>query len=240
MTELVVASFNAHWGIGRFGRARGRPFDVAGEVRAFGAGVVVVAEAWRPHEGECALDVLSGEGWNLAERRFTTLRLLPRPAAEEPGDGWWSLALLSKYPISERRDVPLARVFHDPVRQRAAMAVTLDVDGRAVDLVAVHVSSKLWYGGPAIHLGSLRRSMLLGDRPAIIAGDCNLWGPGVTRLLPGWRRAVQGRTYPAHRPHSQIDHILVNDRVEVLSGEVLPTTGLSDHRPVRARLRTRP
>jgi endonuclease/exonuclease/phosphatase family metal-dependent hydrolase len=55
-------------------------------------------------------------------------------------------------------------------------------------------------------------------------------------LLPGWRRAVRGRTYPAHRPHSQIDHVLVRDDVSVQWGEVLAETP-SDHRPVRARLR---
>ena len=51
-------------------------------------------------------------------------------------------------------------------------------------------------------------------------------------------RAVFGRTYPAHRPHSQIDHVLVNAHVEILGGEVLPACG-SDHRPVRARLAVR-
>jgi len=237
MRDLIVASYNAHWGVGRFGGSRPEPFDVAGAVRAFGADVVVLAEAWRPHEGECALDVLAGEGWHVEERRFATLRLLPKPEVDEPGDGWWSLAVLSRFPIIERRDLPLARVFHDPVRRRAAIAATLDVDGAEVGLVAVHVSSKLWYGGPAIQLGSLRRHLPPGDRPSIIAGDCNLWGPAVVTLLPGWRRAVRGSTYPAHRPHSQIDHILVNGGVEIVGGEVLPVTGLSDHRPVRARLR---
>jgi endonuclease/exonuclease/phosphatase family metal-dependent hydrolase len=70
----------------------------------------------------------------------------------------------------------------------------------------------------------------------VLAGDFNFWGPGVAMVLPGWRRAVTGRTYPAHRPHSQIDHVLVNERIEVLRGEVLPAND-SDHRPVRARLR---
>jgi endonuclease/exonuclease/phosphatase family metal-dependent hydrolase len=49
-------------------------------------------------------------------------------------------------------------------------------------------------------------------------------------------RAVQGRTYPAHRPHSQIDHILVSPRLEVLESSVLDDMG-SDHRAVRAVLR---
>jgi len=237
MTDVVVASFNAHWGVGRFGGSRSVPYDLAGAVRSLSADVVVLPEAWRPHEGECALDILAGEGWHVEERPFATLRFLPRPEVDVPGDGWWSLAVLSRYPISERRDIPLARVFHDPVRRRAAIAVTLDVEGTEVALVAVHASSRLWYAGPGVHLCSLRRHLLLGNRPSVIAGDCNLWGPGVVALLPGWRRAVRGSTYPAHRPHSQIDHILVHGGVEIIGGEVLPVTGLSDHRPVRARLR---
>ena len=48
---------------------------------------------------------------------------------------------------------------------------------------------------------------------------------------------MRGRTWPASRPHSQIDHILVRrgDGTEVLDREVLPDVG-SDHRPVRATL----
>ena len=89
------------------------------------------------------------------------------------------------------------------------------------------------------HLRALRPQLPAGDRAVVVAGDCNLWGPGVVRMLPGWRRAVLGRTYPAHRPHSQIDHVLVRDNITVLSGEVLAATP-SDHRPVRARLRVAP
>jgi endonuclease/exonuclease/phosphatase family metal-dependent hydrolase len=60
----------------------------------------------------------------------------------------------------------------------------------------------------------------------------------VQSFLPGWRRTVRGRTWPAGRPHSQIDHILARaaDGTEALHGEVLPPLG-SDHRAVRATLR---
>jgi endonuclease/exonuclease/phosphatase family metal-dependent hydrolase len=67
----------------------------------------------------------------------------------------------------------------------------------------------------------------------VIAGDHNFWGPGVVSYLRGWRRAVRGRTWPARFPHSQIDHILVNEHITSYRGEVLPDLG-SDHRPVRA------
>jgi endonuclease/exonuclease/phosphatase (EEP) superfamily protein YafD len=92
--------------------------------------------------------------------------------------------------------------------------------------------------GPPTQLRRLRPQLPDDDRPAIVAGDCNFWGPGVTAFLPGWARAVRGRTWPARRPHSQIDHILVRptSRIEVLDSAVLPEVG-SDHRPVRATLR---
>jgi endonuclease/exonuclease/phosphatase family metal-dependent hydrolase len=47
---------------------------------------------------------------------------------------------------------------------------------------------------------------------------------------------VRGKTWPSHRPHSQIDHLLVTPSVDALWGEVGPNLG-SDHLPIRARLR---
>ncbi len=66
--------------------------------------------------------------------------------------------------------------------------------------------------------------------------DCNFWGPVVDALLPGWHRTVRGRTWPAHRAHSQIAHVLVHGAVTASHAEVLPDVG-SDHRPVRVELR---
>src|SRR4029450_12120476 len=90
----------------------------------------------------------------------------------------------------------------------------------------------VWRLAPAV------RAALPGpDEPGALAGDMNMWGGGADRLAgPGWRRAVRGRTYPAHRPHSQTDHILVNAAATGGSAEVVPQVG-SDHRPVRAHLR---
>ena len=82
----------------------------------------------------------------------------------------------------------------------------------------------------------LRRRLPPPDRRAVIVGDFNLWGPAVSALLPGWRRAVRGRTWPAHRPHSQIDHVLVRHDVDGVDAAVLDEVG-SDHRPVRVTLR---
>jgi len=141
-------------------------------------------------------------------------------------------------PVLARRELPMGKVFRDPTGVRSALQLDLDVGGQRVQLVALHVSSKLYFAGPLTHLRTLQPSLPRGPEPAIVAGDFNLWGPAVVTLLRGFRRTVRGATFPAHRPHSQIDHILVNEHVEVLSSEVLPACG-SDHRPVRARLTVR-
>ena len=71
--------------------------------------------------------------------------------------------------------------------------------------------------------------------PTVIAGDCNMWGPPIAAVLRGRRRAVRGRTWPAPRPHSQIDHIWIDRHLRALDGRVGDDVG-SDHRPVRATL----
>lgn len=239
MAELIVASFNAHWGRCRFGAARGEPFDVAAVVRDLDADVVVLQEGWRPHEGEAAADALAAEGWHVAETRFVTLDLSGKPKVARPGEGWWTLLMLTRLPVCGRRDLPLPRTPRDPAGLRHAIELTVDADGTPVKVVGFHVSSKLWYAAPVWHLLGLRRQLPALDEPTVVVGDCNLWGPAVSLLLPGWERSVRGRTYPAHRPHSQIDHVLLSRRVECVGAEVLGETG-SDHRPVRARLRVTP
>ena len=240
LTEFTIASFNAHWGTGRFGGHHREGFAVAPLVRGFDADIVVVLESWRDHDGRGMVDELAGEGYRLETLEFTTLDISPRRAKHaEPGEGHWELVVCSRFPVLARRDLPLGRIPGDQAGPRSAMCCTLDVEGVELDLVAVHVSSRLWQLAPLRHLRALRPQLPPPDRHAIIAGDCNFWGPPVEALLPGWKRAIRGRTYPAHRPHSQIDHVLVRDDITVQWGEVLAETP-SDHRPVRARLQLQP
>ncbi len=89
-----------------------------------------------------------------------------------------------------------------------------------------------------MQLRRLRPQLPPPEQPTVIVGDFNLWGPAVAAMLPGWRRAVRGRTWPAHRPHSQIDHVLVRDDVDVVDATILGEVG-SDHRPLRVTLRLR-
>lgn len=237
MTDFTIASFNAHWGRGRF-RENGRaPYEVVQVVRDFDADVVVILESWREHDGRGMLDELASSGYRVETLNLTTLRISTRRARQAtPGEGHVEIAICSRLPVLARRDLPIGLIPDDPYGPRSALLCTIDIDGSEVDVIGVHTSSMLWKLAPLRHLRALRRQLPARERTAIVAGDCNFWGPGVVAMLPGWRRAVRGRTFPSERPHSQIDHVLVRDDIEVLDSEVLPATP-SDHRPIRARLR---
>jgi len=237
-TEITVAAYNAHWGVGRYGASRGVPFDVAEVVRSFDADVVVVPESWRDDDGKSDLDPLTGDGYHVE-----TIQLIPLALRHDhgrdtvPADGGWELGVCSRFPITTRREIAIGHVPTDPAGPRYALQCGVDVDGDAVDIIGLHTSSKLWFLGPVRHMLTLRRELEReGSTPHIIAGDFNFWGPPIEVMMPRWRRTARGRTYPSHRPHSQIDHVLVRRDIEVIGAEVLPATP-SDHLPVRARIR---
>ena len=240
--DFTVASFNAHWGFGRYGRVRGVRFDAARVVRDFGADLVVVAESWRDDAGVGMLDPLRDDGYCVETVELMPLRLRPRSRNSVrhavPYEGKWELAVCSRFPVLERELIPMGVVRTDAAGLRHALSLTVDIAGTAVEVIGIHVSSKVWRLAPVKHLGTLRRG-LRTDRPQILAGDFNFWGPTVALMLPGWKRPVRGRTYNARHPHSQIDHILVRGGIEPVDGEVLAATP-SDHRPIRARLRLPP
>jgi endonuclease/exonuclease/phosphatase family metal-dependent hydrolase len=148
--------------------------------------------------------------------------------------GSWGVAVLSRLPVVEQSVIDLGLPRRDRTR-RAALVVRVLVEERPVVVVGTHMTH-LTYGSPS-HF--LRLNRLLGDvvgaDPAVLAGDMNLWGPPSALLLRGWRRAVTGATWPAWRPHSQIDHIFVNGSLTVVDGSVTPAFG-SDHRGLKARL----
>jgi endonuclease/exonuclease/phosphatase family metal-dependent hydrolase len=240
MPELTIASFNCHAGLQARRNGVCEPYDLDTVLRGIDADVIVLQESWTP-DGSVAAVRRVGEttGAEVFELRFGRSRLEPWPHVPRDGSGLGEvgLAVLSRIPAEAQGRLPVGTVLSDPTPERGGLHVVLDVGGTKVDLIGVHLSSRLPYG-PPIQLRRLAAQLPPPGRPGIVAGDCNFWGPGVQSLLPGWRRAVRGRTWPASRPHSQIDHILVRaaDGTEVLHGEVLPPLG-SDHRAVRATLR---
>jgi endonuclease/exonuclease/phosphatase family metal-dependent hydrolase len=244
MTDLTIVSFNAHAGLRARRNGVCEPYDLDAVLRGFAADVIVVQESWTPDgEDAAARRVAEDLGAEVFELPFGRARIEPWPHVPRDGNGYGTvgLAVISRLPARVQGRLAVGTVAGDPTPERGGLHVELDVGGTTVDLIGVHLTSRLPYG-PPVQLTRLRRQLPSNGRPMVIAGDCNFWGPGVAAFLPGWRRTVRGRTWPASRPHSQIDHILVRrDRergMKVMDAEVLRAVG-SDHRPVRATLRIR-
>jgi endonuclease/exonuclease/phosphatase family metal-dependent hydrolase len=239
--ELTIVTFNTHGGMRPPHRGRCEPYDLLAVLRGIDADIVVLQEVFTPDDGAAVTTTLAAEtGVALHELTFGRARFGPgpRPAMSHAGPGLASgtigLAVLTRFPAEQVGRIGLGRVPGDRGWERGALHLRLDADGTTLDVVGLHLSSRLPHG-PPLQLGRLRGRLPAAGSATVVAGDFNFWGPGVTSLLPGWRRAVRGRTWPAARPHSQIDHVLVSPGVEVVDAEILPDVG-SDHRPVRARL----
>jgi endonuclease/exonuclease/phosphatase family metal-dependent hydrolase len=180
--------------------------------------------------------------WTPANRALFMDGIKAQPAKvkeltrwREAEEGTWGIAVLVRpeLRIEHSRLLHMSVLRADVVR-RAALVVDVTVEGRPISVAGTHMSH--------LHFGShrnwaeLRSQLRDGARPdAVLAGDMNTWGPLVHVFMPGWNRAVIGRTWPAWRPHSQIDHILVRGALRAVGGRVLPDAG-SDHRPVLVEL----
>jgi endonuclease/exonuclease/phosphatase family metal-dependent hydrolase len=242
MPDLTICSFNCHAGLRARRNGVCEPYDLDAVLSDLDADVIVVQESWTPDGGVSAVRrVADASGVGLFELPFGRARLEPWPHVprDQNGRGTVGLAILSRIPAEMRGRLAVGMVTGDFTPERGGLHVTVEAGGTAVDLVGVHLTSRLPYG-PPIQMRRLHTQLPPAGRPGIVAGDCNFWGPGVQAFFPGWQRTVRGRTWPARRPHSQIDHILIRrgDGTEVLDHEVLPDVG-SDHRPVRATLRVR-
>jgi endonuclease/exonuclease/phosphatase family metal-dependent hydrolase len=240
VAELTIASYNIHWGRGP--KSAGfPPFDVVEACRRLDADVLVLQESWAPDDGPSQhQQVADALGMTVAcDASLARTVLEPRPhvvgrGASTAGDGSWHLVALSRQPVSESRVEPLAHLWLD-VADRAVLAFAVEVDGTALHVRGTHLPH-LEYGS---HLSTraLRRALPPTEAPAAFLGDMNMWGWTIDHMVPrAWRRTVRGKTWPSHRPHSQIDHLLVTPPVEVVWAEVAPDLG-SDHLPIRARLR---
>jgi endonuclease/exonuclease/phosphatase family metal-dependent hydrolase len=150
--------------------------------------------------------------------------------------GTTGIAVLTRVPVIDTKVIDLGQLPQDPAR-RGAIAVDVDVNGERVRVAGTHMAHLSQ--GSLIHLARLRRALRERPQelPAVLAGDMNMWGPPLSMLLPGWSRAVRGRSWPtwSRVPIAQPDHILVSGPVQAPRGLVVEV-GASDHLSVRAEL----
>jgi endonuclease/exonuclease/phosphatase family metal-dependent hydrolase len=226
---IAIASLNLHGGRG----GDGAPFDTAAACRALAADIVLLQEAWhadgQDDPAAVAAADLGGQLIRADLRTGTTLHRLGIAADDTPGQ--WGLAMLTALPVTGYRVVDLGQ-FPGDRGIRAAQVVTLSTPvGGALRVVNTHLNHR--FASP-LQLVWLTRVLAATAVPTVIAGDLNMPWP-VTGLAVGHRPAVRGRTYPAHRPFVQLDHVLVSNGIRAAAGQVLPHAG-SDHLPIRACL----
>ncbi|MHB1709858.1 MAG: endonuclease/exonuclease/phosphatase family protein [Acidimicrobiales bacterium] len=149
--------------------------------------------------------------------------------------GRWGLAILTRaaVEVEGRTVIALGHLKRD-MASRVAISCTISVGDRRMTIIGTHMSHLL-QGSPK----QLRRLRAALPDPrtshAVLAGDMNLWGPPLIAMLPGWRRAYRGFTWPSYRPISQPDHVLVTRPVSVIGARAAGHSG-SDHLPVRVTL----
>lgn len=233
MATFTITSCNLRWGLG----LDDRPFDVAAAVRSFGTDLVALQEVWDPDDGSGGVRGIGEElGYAVHEAAQSASHVHPAPgitADPEKAHGTWGIALLSRLPVRSVRTLELGRLFERwDVAERTAILAEVVVEDRTVLVAAIHLSFVL--PNAAMQLRRLRGLLPIGT-PSLVVGDCNLWGPVAESLLTGWTRAVRGRTWPAARPHSQLDHLLVSPEIHTSSARVLGPVG-SDHLPIQATL----
>lgn len=258
-SRLVVATFNIHAGMDGYGRR----YDLPQAVAALDADVIVLQEVFSPLEGpsqgeevanelgyECTdlplararrarepLPAPCGDSWEpsrpyaRARRALQVGGFLSRPPRhpELYEDGSWGLALLTRERPTKWNAVSFGRLRRD-VTSRAALVAEL-TNGLVV--VGTHMAHATH--GSLLHLLRLRRALPRRERPAVLAGDMNFWGPPLELLLPGWRRGAKGKTWPARRPRHQLDHLFISKAVTAVSGGAV-AAGNSDHLPIRAEI----
>ncbi|OJF16280.1 hypothetical protein BG844_00115 [Couchioplanes caeruleus subsp. caeruleus] len=224
---LTLASVNLHCGLDR----NGRPFPVKQAIAALDADVVLVQENWRV-EGSTSLaaaaaaDCGYGSVTELDLISGVPLARLDIVDGEVPEEtGSFGLAVLSRVPWESVWPLALGAARGDVVGIRSAQVVTF----AGLRAVNVHLTHRVLHG-PA----QLRR-LVAGLRghgiPTLIAGDLNMCRPTV-RVAHPYRPAVRGRTWPAHRPMAQLDHVLLGPGLTATHARVGPPVG-SDHLPVQ-------
>jgi len=229
---VTISSLNLHCGLS----GQGQPFDVPAALARLDADIIAVQEAWWTGRGRGS-DAVAAASGALGTRLIRTeissgasLAELNIAPLTEPGN--WGIAILSKLPVLRYETLDLGRAPGDIVRRAALICSVQGPGGRPLRLVNAHLTHRFTSPAQLVRLaGHLGRSPM----PTVIVGDLNM--PRLaTWVAPGYAPTVRGRTFPAHRPVIQLDHLLTTAQLAAECAAVLGPLG-SDHLPIQARLR---
>jgi endonuclease/exonuclease/phosphatase family metal-dependent hydrolase len=227
--------------MGRGSGGHDAPFyDVVTACKEVDTDVLVVQEAWVPDgEDGDVLAVAAALGYRVAATFVVAraechdrVRLVARSG--DAGDGDWQLAVRSRLPVIESRVHAL-----EPQLPRTPAA------GRCSPSPSRWAARRSPCAAPTCRCPRTR----CGASPGRCAGRCRPRTAGrpcrrhehvgLVHRRSGRPRLATGRSgadVPGTSTPCQIDHILVSRPVEVVDAQVV-RQGMSDHRPIRARLR---
>ncbi len=168
------------------------------------------------------------EGLYFDERReLTAHQRERREQAVGRQEGTWGLALITRLPVETLTVETLPQLRRDKV-QRALVVARLHSGDTSFYAVSIH-GAHLTHGSLLQFRHVARRlDELSAQLPVVVGGDFNCWRPLLRTVLRGWRSGVRARTWPAWRPHSQIDHLLFRGPWTLANPRAV--TGPSDHR----------
>jgi len=241
-TTMRVMTYNVHSCLGMDGKLS--PARIARIIARCGPDIVALQELDVGRARTGAIDQAEA----IARELKMEFHFHPALALEEElyGD-----AILSRYPMRLRRAAALPGLNGRAVEPRGALWVTLDVDGREVQLLNTHLG--------LVGAERLRQvEALLTDAwlahadcrgPTILCGDFNALPRSavcrrLTERLADAQCSLNGHrprhTFFARYPIGRIDHVFVSREFEVVTVEV-PRNDLtrraSDHLPLVVELR---
>ncbi len=149
------------------------------------------------------------------------------------GSGLYGVAILSKYPISTSKLVPLAYPDGAKERRVALLSEVTFPNSYVLKFVSTHLDNSTDEVRLAMTQNLNGNEILYGTLPVILAGDFNAQ-PSASTIAAGmnqWQRLCDNNnTYPNDLPASKIDYIFgyPKNKWKVNSYTIL-RTGLSDH-----------
>ncbi len=225
--HLRVATYNIHRAIGGDGIASiGRIAGILGDLDADITALQEVAFAADLHRPGNLLNTLA-----LA----VGADVIAGPTLLEER-GCYGNALLTRLPPVRLKRLSLGVPGREP---RGALAVTFDIDGTAVKVIATHLGLF-----PGERRRQIRRIMALADQPpaavTILMGDFNEWFRWALPLRLLYRTFgvhPAPLTFPSFRPLLALDRIWVRpaDRLQTVHAHRAAPAGVaSDHLPLVA------
>lgn len=223
--QLTLATYNIHGCIGTDGRFE--PERTMHVLKELNADVVALQEV-EHHDlnGHDLLDYLAAKTGLTAIAGTTLL-------GETRDDG---NAILTKLPILAVNRVDLTLPGHEA---RGALDVTLEGNGRSVQVVATHLGVKPWERRQQVR--RLLRLFEIGPANIyVLMGDLNewfLWGRPLRWLHAHFKHTPHRATFPARWPFMALDRLWVHPRRRLAGMEVHDSTLTrlaSDHLPLKA------